>query len=174
MTDLVDGVRSFVAPLAEEKDVRIEIVVESGSTGLGDYQLLHRVLLNLVLNALREVPSGGTIQLNGRSEDGVLCLGVEDTGPGIPAELLPRIFDPIHSTARNGSGMGLSIVKRIVESHDGTISVQSSEEGTRFEMKLGSTQASSPRRRRPQPTRRPVSQFVSGRPRGAVIAGGLE
>ena len=174
VSELVEGVRSFVAPLAREKAVHIEVLTESGSTGLGDRELLHRALLNLVLNALREVPTGGSIQLKGRTEDGVICLVVEDNGPGIPPEVLPGIFDPIHSTARNGSGMGLSIVKRIVESHDGTIRVQSSEAGTRFEMKLGSAQSSPHGRRGSQAFGHPVYQFVSGRSRSAVRAGGFE
>ena len=67
-----------------------------------------------------------------------MLLIVEDDGPGIGAETVSRIFDPMFSTSKYGCGLGLPIVKRIVESHRGRISVESSEAGTRFEIRLES------------------------------------
>lgn len=142
--ELVDGVRTFLAPLAAEKDIVIGSEVEPGCALRGDFELLHRMLLNLVLNALREVSRGGRIVLGARNEDGTVAILVEDDGPGMPPEVLTRIFDPMFSTNRSGCGLGLSIVKRIVDSHGGTIQVESNADGTRFEIRVAGT-ADSPR-----------------------------
>ena len=61
---------------------------------------------------------------------------VEDNGPGIQEDIVARVFDPMFSTHREGCGLGLSIVKRIVESHDGTIDVSTSPDGTSFRIRL--------------------------------------
>jgi signal transduction histidine kinase len=90
---------------------------------------LHRMLLNLVLNALRETPTNGSIRMT--AKHGV-TITVEDCGPGIPESAIARLFDPMFSTHRDGCGLGLPIVKRIVDSHNGTIQVESSKSGTRF------------------------------------------
>ncbi len=97
---------------------------------------MHRMLLNLVLNALRETPSEGPVRLSASVVDRQVVMLVEDTGNGIPRETLSRIFDPMFSTHREGCGLGLSIVQRIVESHEGSIEVISSPKGTRFEIRL--------------------------------------
>ena len=129
---LLEGTRAFLQPIAQQKQIRIEIECEPKCHAVADYELLHRMLLNLVLNALRETPTDGRVRLSGRVAGSDVFLGVEDTGPGIPAEKLTRIFDPMFSTSRDGCGLGLPIVKRIVESHKGNISIESSRGGTRF------------------------------------------
>jgi signal transduction histidine kinase len=70
--------------------------------------------------------------LSGQVAGSDVLIAVEDTGPGIQEERMARIFDPMFSTSREGCGLGLPIVKRIVESHKGTITVSSSRNGTRF------------------------------------------
>ena len=132
--NLVEGVRDFLTPLADQKGIRISSSVEAGCRGVGDYELLHRMLLNLVLNALRETPSGGSIRLEAKKLSGQFRLVVEDDGPGIPPQIVAKIFDPMFSTSKSGRGLGLPIVKRIVEAHLGSISVESSDRGTRFEI----------------------------------------
>ncbi len=133
---LLEGIRAFLQPMAQKKQIGIEIQCEPGCYTVGDYELLHRMLLNLVLNALRETPKDGTVRLSGRVAGSDVFLEVEDTGPGIPEEKLTRIFDPMFSTSRDGCGLGLPIVKRIIESHSGNITVESSHSGTRFLMAM--------------------------------------
>jgi signal transduction histidine kinase len=127
--DLLEGIRAVIQPLAAQKRVTLEMTCDSGCTIVADHELLHRMLLNLVLNALRETPTHGSIQMT--AKHGV-TITVEDSGPGIPEATISRIFDPMFSTHRDGSGLGLPIVKRIVDSHNGTIRVESSKSGTRF------------------------------------------
>jgi len=133
---LLEGIRAFLQPIAQQKGIQIVMECEPDCFAEADYELLHRMLLNLVLNALRETPTDGMICLKGRVTRGDLLIAVEDTGPGIPKDRLARIFDPMFCASREGSGLGLPIVKRIVESHEGTISVNSGsaigESGTSF------------------------------------------
>jgi signal transduction histidine kinase len=90
------------------------------------------MLLNLVLNALRETAAGGTVSLKARVDGRDVVIEVHDMGPGIDEQQVARIFDPMFSTSREGCGLGLPIVKRIVESHEGTVTVRSERTGTKF------------------------------------------
>src|SRR3989441_9970203 len=129
---LLEGIRVFLQPIAQQKQIRIVTDCDSDCCAVADHELLHRMLLNLVLNAIRETPTDGTICLSGQVAGSDVLIAVEDSGPGIQEERLARIFDPMFSTSREGCGLGLPIVKRIVESHKGTITVNSSRSGTRF------------------------------------------
>ena len=131
-SELLNGVRDLLGPLAQKKNVSLMVCCDSDCAGTADYELLHRMLLNLVLNALRETPAQGGILLWAAAQENDIWITVKDTGPGIPVETLSRIFDPMFSTSRQGCGLGLPIVKRVVESHAGTIDVTSSPEGTTF------------------------------------------
>ena len=109
---------------------------------LGDPGRIEQVVGNLVANALRHTPVGGTIHLDASIEEGMYRLAVEDTGEGIPAAHLPHVFDRFYKTdhartgGASGSGLGLSITKAIVERHGGSISVDSRPGRTRFAILL--------------------------------------
>jgi signal transduction histidine kinase len=133
---LLEGTRAFLQPVAQQKGIRITTDCEPDTFAVADHELLHRMLLNLILNALRETPTDGTVSLSGQVAGRDLIIGVEDTGPGIHEHKLTRIFDPMFSTSREGCGLGLPIVKRIVESHNGKVTVSSSRKGTRFLISL--------------------------------------
>jgi signal transduction histidine kinase len=118
------------APAAEEKDVRFETdIVPADLTVVGDAHRLEQALQNLASNALRHTPAGGCIRLSAARIDAGVRIRVSDTGAGIAAEHLPHVFDRFYkadpSRSRSGSGLGLSIVKAIVERHGGTIGVRS-------------------------------------------------
>lgn len=93
---------------------------------LGDSQALRQVIYNLVMNSLQATQYQGAIALSvsDAGEDEDVTVRISDNGPGIPAEIAPRLFEPFASGRREGTGLGLSIVKRIVEAHGGTISVR--------------------------------------------------
>lgn len=94
-----------------------------------DAEQFHQVLLNLLLNASAASPDGGRIVVGARAatRDGHRCVAVsvKDHGPGIPADVLPRVFDPFFTTKENGTGLGLSISHTIVHDHGGSIDVDS-------------------------------------------------
>lgn len=115
---------------AEARRSGIDIVGECAK-GLAplfaDRAMLHQALLNLALNACQAMPNGGRLSLAaGPAGSGRIEIAVEDTGPGIPPEHLNRVFDLYFTTRSGGSGVGLSLVYRTVQLHDGEIEVDSS------------------------------------------------
>jgi signal transduction histidine kinase len=129
---------------SREQQVVLAACVEAGAeTVRADPDRLEQALQNLAANAFRFTPPGGRVELRATPGDGHLVLQVRDTGRGIPAEHLPMIFDRFYkvdasrSASEAGSGLGLSIVKAIVERHGGTISVTSTPGvETVFEIRL--------------------------------------
>jgi signal transduction histidine kinase len=109
----------------------------------GDDEMLKRMLLNLLDNAVKYTPEGGAISIDLESQDGNARIVVTDTGIGIPAEDQPRIFDRFfrvdkaRSRALGGAGLGLSIARWIVEGHGGILSVESAPgQGSAFRVEL--------------------------------------
>ncbi|HTR27536.1 MAG TPA: ATP-binding protein [Terriglobales bacterium] len=104
-----------------------------------DSDQVHQVLLNLLLNSVQAIEGSGVVRVavfcKENSEDATIT--VSDTGRGIPAEHLPNIFRPFYTTKGNGTGLGLSLARRIVEEHHGRIDVESSSgKGTTFSVTL--------------------------------------
>lgn len=118
--------------------VRIEIHLPEQLQAQVDSRLLSQCVLNLVLNAVEAVGNQGVVQVTLEPSSGKsFALVVEDDGPGIPAEVLDRIFNPFFTTKDEGTGLGLSIVHRIVEAHNGTISATNQTiGGARFEVRI--------------------------------------
>ena len=102
---------------------------------------IREVLSNLVANALRHAPSGGTIAIGGSTDATTVRLTVRDTGPGIDPDLLPLVFDRfVKGSGSRGSGLGLAIARGLVEAHGGTIGVESTVGvGTTFRVELPRT-----------------------------------
>ena len=105
---------------------------------MGSSGRLKQALLNLLLNARQAMPSGGRVTVSAeKSDNGSLSVAVEDTGCGIPDELQSRIFSPFFTTKANGTGLGLSVTRRIVEDHGGNLEMKSQVgKGTRFTLRL--------------------------------------
>ena len=102
-----------------------------------DPDLIAQVLVGLVDNAIEAVPAGGEVRLEARSDGGQIELSVTDSGPGVPADLRGRVFEPFFTTRAAGIGLGLAIARQIVEAHGGTIQVeQSTSGGARFSVTL--------------------------------------
>ena len=127
--------------------VTIETAIEPGAAAIvGDRDRLEQALQNLAANAIRYAPAGSRLRLAARPADGGVALSVEDAGAeGVAAEHLPHIFDRFYKAdasragGHSGSGLGLSIVKAIVERHGGRISVTSRPGRTVFEVVLPAT-----------------------------------
>jgi len=105
---------------------------------IGDSVAMQEVLLNLLMNAREAMPGGGTVRIETApavGQPGWIRLAVTDSGPGIQAEMMPKLFDPFYTNKASGTGLGLWISKRIVRDHRGTIEVQSEPgQGTVFIM----------------------------------------
>jgi two-component system, sporulation sensor kinase E len=102
-----------------------------------DEDRLKQVFVNLISNAIQAMPEGGELDINAVTDGDLLKISFTDTGVGIPPEVRKRIFDPFYTTRADGSGLGLSIVHRIIDAHNGYINVASSEgKGTSFTVVL--------------------------------------
>jgi signal transduction histidine kinase len=102
-----------------------------------DSDQIHQVLLNLLLNALQAIEGSGTVRVEVGSREGCARVLVSDSGRGIPPQNLPNIFRPFFTTKGNGTGLGLSLARRIVEEHHGRIEVTSVVgKGSQFEVLL--------------------------------------
>ena len=129
----------IVEPEARKYNVRVVVDASHGQLAVnGDAAMLRQALLNLAMNACQAMQNGGTLRLASAPGSGRRVeLRVEDTGIGIPPEHLDRIFDLYFTTKDHGTGIGLSMVYRIVQMHDGEIEVESTPgRGTVFRMLL--------------------------------------
>jgi two-component system sensor histidine kinase HydH len=135
---LLDEIRRLVEPQAARAGIVIEQTTPAGLPDLrADRDRVKQVLLNLVLNAIEAMPSGGRLTLGAAASTTALTLTVTDTGEGIPPDLLPRVFEPYMTTKAKGLGLGLAIARRIVEAHGGRIDAESgARQGTRFRVTL--------------------------------------
>ncbi|ADO69442.1 ATP-binding protein [Stigmatella aurantiaca] len=106
-----------------------------------DRRLIRQALVNIIVNAIHAMPHGGVVRVNARREPHAgrdfLRIDVTDQGMGIPAELLHRVFEPFFTTKAQGTGLGLAVVKRILEEHRGEIAVEGAQgQGTTFTLRL--------------------------------------
>jgi len=127
---LVDGLRCQVGPIAAAKSVALMLNCSPGTdTVWVDREQLERALLNLLTNAIKFTPAGGTVALQARIEGADLVITIADTGVGIPEDEQDRLFTQFFRSsvatrmAIQGTGLGLVIVKWIVEEHGGAISI---------------------------------------------------
>lgn len=126
---VADVVAAFT-PRAEVAGVRLASSVEAGPEVEFDPVRIRQVLENLLSNALRYTPAGGTIAVTGERAGDAIRLAVIDSGRGVPAEALPRIFDRFAKSADSGgSGLGLAIARSLVEAHGGTIAASATPGG---------------------------------------------
>ena len=122
-----------LAPIAEKKGVHLEIGIAPDLPPLkADPLRFRQMLFNLLSNAIKFTPEGGTVTLRAKLGDGSLQISVTDTGVGIKAEDLPRLFQefqqlPSSRGVAEGTGLGLALTKRLVEAHGGTIEAASTE-----------------------------------------------
>jgi signal transduction histidine kinase len=123
---------------ASSANVQIDLNVAPGLPSLqADPNYLKQLLLNLILNGVQAMPRGGALTIDARADKDFLRLTVSDHGTGMTAETLAHIFEPYFTTKPNGSGLGLSIARRIAEAHGGTINVESNPgRGSRFQVLL--------------------------------------
>jgi heavy metal sensor kinase len=140
---LLADVAAFFEPLAAESDVKLELDLRPAGPVAGDPSWLHQLFANLVHNALKFTPAGGSVRVELAPDPagGAAVASVRDTGPGIPADQLDRIFERFHkvdaSRSQVGFGLGLSLAREIAKAHGGTISVESAlESGSIFRVTL--------------------------------------
>ncbi len=126
LAEIAAQAASLVAPACGHRGIRLETPSrESALLATVEPEGARQIVLNLLANALAATESGGAIEISVAPEGAGARLAVRDTGRGIAAEDLPRVFDPFFSRTEGGTGLGLSIVHAIVERHGGRIRVES-------------------------------------------------
>ncbi|WP_434444743.1 HAMP domain-containing sensor histidine kinase [Lentzea sp. E54] len=139
----LEQVRAAHEARAAQAGVMLSVSAAPGLVVTADALRLRQILDNLVANALRYVPAGGSVTVGAAAGDGAVVITVTDTGAGIAEEDLPHVFDRFwradksRSRTTGGSGLGLAIVRKLVEAHGGTVDVTSTTGvGTRFTLRL--------------------------------------
>jgi signal transduction histidine kinase/ActR/RegA family two-component response regulator len=155
LAEVVEKAIEMAEPLIEQRTQRLEVEVEPGLVVYGDSTRLAQVVGNLLTNAAKYTPAGGSIDVRGAREGEDAVVRVRDTGVGIEPAMLPAVFDMFVQErqaldrARGGLGLGLTIVKSLVEAHGGTVSAHSEGpgKGSEFSIRLPAARvrASTPR-----------------------------
>jgi signal transduction histidine kinase len=122
---LVDDVLDLERESAAARKIRIERVIPAdGCVAIGDREKLKQVVINLVMNAIEAMKEGGVLTARVEHNADRVTIAIEDTGPGIPPEVLANVFDPFFTTKEAGTGLGLSIVRKIVDAHAGEVRIE--------------------------------------------------
>jgi len=128
--EAVRRVLKLYGPSLEEKHIELGTSISAEPLPiLGDSELLHRALSNLVLNAMDAMPEGGTLTVSAVRAKETARISVSDTGAGLTPEECERLFTPYYTTKQHGTGLGLAIVQSVIADHHGTIGVESVEGG---------------------------------------------
>lgn len=151
LADIVGRVRDVALPRLTRQRIRVVTSIADGLPPVKvDATQVEMALFNLVTNALDAMPGGGTLSMTATARPEGVRVEVADTGSGIPAGVVDRLFDPWVTTKPlgHGSGLGLAIVRNVVRAHGGSISVSNQAAGASFVIDLP---AAEPERNAPQP-----------------------
>jgi signal transduction histidine kinase len=129
---------NYLAPQIDSNKFNIHITNEGNLPRvLADSDMLYQAFLNIFINALQAMPDGGNITIQLQPKEKMMQISFTDQGEGIPEELLEKIWDPYFTTKDKGTGLGLGIVKNIIDAHNGTIQIEIIPEGgTRVNIQL--------------------------------------
>ncbi|MCW4001482.1 MAG: ATP-binding protein [Candidatus Bathyarchaeota archaeon] len=135
--DFREQVFKTIGGIKFPKNIEIQTDVDIHEPVEVDPEFFRRVLTNLVLNGIQAMPNGGILTVRALEKDGNVEVYVGDTGLGIPEEIKPKLFTPMVTTKSKGQGLGLAVVKRLVEALGGTITYTSQKgKGTTFEVRI--------------------------------------
>ncbi|MEA2164585.1 MAG: two-component system, NtrC family, nitrogen regulation sensor histidine kinase NtrY [Thermoanaerobaculia bacterium] len=133
---LIEDIAASYAESGERGiDFHAEIQPTTPETFSGDARLLRGAIANLIENAFQAAP-GGRVRMNSYGVDSKVIVSVDDDGPGVPPELLPKIFDPYFSTKSSGTGLGLAITRKAIEEHGGSVHAENLNPGFRISLEL--------------------------------------
>lgn len=137
LLELVKDVIKITHKFAENNLVMIETDIDEDINCMMDISKMKQVFMNLIMNAVDAMPSGGKVKILGKKQGVKYVISVSDNGSGIPQEKLESIFNPFYTTKDTGTGLGLSITHKIIKDHNGSIKVNSTVgKGTEFVIKL--------------------------------------
>ena len=128
LPEVIGEVLSFQAKELEDRGITVDGEIPAGTPVImADRDQLKQVFFNLIKNAMEAMPPGGRLSLKVRTDDDSVYVAIADTGSGIKAEDLAKLFQPYHTTKVSGHGLGLMIVQRILRDHGGHVGIESKE-----------------------------------------------
>ncbi|MFZ5998779.1 MAG: c-type heme family protein [Nitrospirota bacterium] len=135
---IIENVLSLTEYVIAKKGIRLVKGLSEIPDLMVDANKLEQVFLNLIINAVQAMESGGTLTIRSWSRETTCTVSVSDTGKGIPRDIISKIYDPFFTTKEvgEGTGLGLTVSKAIIEQHKGSITVETSGEGTTFTVTL--------------------------------------
>jgi signal transduction histidine kinase len=138
LKEIIEKNLTFLEPELQKKGITVRNNLDSRSLALlADQELLYRAFLNIFINSIQSMENGGRIEIFVSHESENYRIEIEDNGCGIRQENLRKIFNPFFTTKEKGSGLGLSIVRKIIEGHQGSITIESGKgQGTRVKLLL--------------------------------------
>jgi signal transduction histidine kinase len=152
-TDLHGLLNETLSAVRVPENVKLSVEIEGDMNFpklMVDAQLMKRVFINLITNAIQAMPQGGQIRVKASEAGGTVSISLHDTGVGISEENLSRMFQPLFTTKAKGQGLGLAVCKRLVEAHEGRITVESAEgRGATFTIEIPSKSERHPEKAMP-------------------------
>ena len=126
LEEIINKNLQFLSPELDKENISVYDNLDDRSLKLrADPQLLYRAFLNIFMNAIQAMENGGSMTVDVAEKKDHYVVSIEDTGCGIRQENLSKIFDPFFSTKDNGTGLGISIVRNIIEGHKGSLWIES-------------------------------------------------
>ena len=136
LEEALGAARQQIGPSSEQVKVQMRVAAEV-ATVRADGRLLRQALINLFLNAYQAMPRGGQLEVRAAEADGSVELAIHDSGPGIPPDSREKVFQAFFTTKATGTGLGLAVVRRIVEGHGGSIGLgEDAKNGAEFRLRL--------------------------------------
>ena len=119
-----------------EHNFKLDIDIPDDAYIYADIDQIKQVIVNLIANAMNAMKSDGTVTISFQEKDGKTSIIISDTGPGIPLEVMPNLFKPFFTTSNSGTGLGLPISRKILNNHNGDLTVYNSKNGAVFTVTL--------------------------------------
>lgn len=137
LNDVINAAISLTKESASKNSIEFELNLNNKMPLIPiDGELIKQILINLILNAIQAMPEGGKIQILSSFDNFSISFSIKDEGNGIPHSELEEIYKPFYTTKENGTGLGLSVVKELVVSMNGTIFAESGDNGTCFNLRI--------------------------------------
>jgi len=139
LNELMVELIRLTRPFAQEKNVEVEVVMDSHLEVEIIKEKFKQALMNIFLNSIEAMPDGGLIKVQGKMVNNIISISIKDNGIGIDDEIINLVFNPFFTTREAGTGLGLSMTQKIIEEHQGQISITSEiNNGTEIVIKLNS------------------------------------
>jgi signal transduction histidine kinase len=137
LVELIGAAVETQAPAADERNVRIDVKVDPAIELPAEPGRIERVFLNLIGNAIEAMPNGGEIEIAAERNGHSVLVRVDDTGPGVPADVRQRLFQPFVTSGKGGLGLGLALSRQTVLDHGGDLWIEDGKTaGAHFRLKL--------------------------------------